>query len=66
MCTATEMKNKATQLLPHERKKQYVGRATREKEEKEMAIALFQVEMKMVAASAREEAQTESWKENKQ
>jgi len=64
MCTATEMKNKATQLLPvKERKKQYVGRATREKE---MAIALFQVEMKMVAASAREEAQTESWKENKQ
>ena len=64
MCTATEMKKKATQLLPvKERKKQYVGRATREKE---MAIALFQVEMKMVAASAREEAQTESWKENKQ
>lgn len=64
MYTATEMKKQATQFLPVKAKKnQYVGRATREKE---MAIALFQVEMKLVAAAAHEEAQTESWKESTQ
>ena len=58
------LKNQATQFLPVKAKKnQYVGRATREKE---MAIALFQVEMKLVAAAAHEEAQTESWKESTQ